>query len=83
MDIALENDTLVVDNSTADDWWSTIFVTEYTAERVTFGEFVFRTIGAAFCILLVIATVFGNTLVIIVVAKFYRMRTVTNILLAR
>ena len=39
--------------------------------------------GAVLCVLLILSTIFGNTLVVIVVAKFHRMRSVTNILLAR
>lgn len=39
--------------------------------------------GAVFCVLLILSTIFGNILVLIVVAKFHRMRSVTNILLAR
>ena len=42
-----------------------------------------RVTGAVFCVLLILSTIFGNTLVVIVVAKFHRMRSVTNILLAR
>lgn len=40
-------------------------------------------LSASFCILLIFSTIFGNTLVLIVVGKFHRMRSVTNILLAR
>jgi hypothetical protein len=42
-----------------------------------------RVTGAVFCVLIILSTIFGNTLVVIVVAKFHRMRSVTNILLAR
>ena len=48
-------------------------------EEITWG----RVTGAVFCVLLIMSTIFGNTLVVIVVAKFHRMRSVTNILLAR
>nr|XP_046909878.1 probable G-protein coupled receptor No18 [Dermatophagoides farinae] len=45
-------------------------------------EIALRLIGAIICIALIIVTIVGNVLVIIVVARFHRMRTVTNILLA-
>lgn len=47
------------------------------------GELVFRLLGAVFCIFIILCTILGNVLVIIVVTRFHRMRTVTNILLAR
>ncbi|UXI19999.1 ERGIC-53 protein [Sarcoptes scabiei] len=42
----------------------------------------FRLIGATLCVALILTTLIGNILVIIVVVRFHRMRTVTNILLA-
>lgn len=50
---------------------------------ITTGELIFRLVGACLCICIILATIVGNVLVIIVVARFHRMRTVTNILLAR
>lgn len=50
---------------------------------ITTIELAIRLVGAFFCILIILVTIVGNVLVIIVVARFHRMRTVTNILLAR
>ena len=50
---------------------------------VSNGELVFRILGAVFCTAIILCTLLGNVLVIIVVFRFHRMRTVTNILLAR
>lgn len=51
-------------------------------KELTQGEIALRIFGAIFCVMLIASTIFGNTLVIIVVVKFHRMRSVTNILLA-
>lgn len=65
-------------------WWGELLDSEVeSGADIALSQFLLRVFGAFFCILLVTSTIFGNTLVIIVVARFYRMRTVTNILLAR
>lgn len=74
----ISNSTLLGNGSS---WWTSLF--DGSSDEISGKEFAFRLFGAFFCILLVTSTIFGNTLVIIVVARFYRMRTVTNILLAR
>lgn len=64
-------------------WWEHFVNYEIEPERITFEMFLFRVFGAFVCILIILSTLVGNVLVIIVVARFHRMRTVTNILLAR
>lgn len=66
-------------NNRAIDGYHTLF----ESEPVSTIELVFRLIGAFFCVLIILTTIIGNVLVIIVVTRFHRMRTVTNILLAR
>lgn len=67
---------------------STMFSPEVTSSMFNFekeltqSELALRIFGAIFCIILIASTIFGNTLVLIVVVKFHRMRSVTNILLA-
>ena len=58
-------------------------ITIPSLSEVSNGELAFRILGAVFCTLVILCTIVGNVLVIIVVFKFHRMRTVTNILLAR
>ncbi|CAG2163782.1 unnamed protein product [Oppiella nova] len=65
-----------------ENWWQKFFNTKHLLEDVSTKELVFRSIGAFLCILIIITTLVGNILVIVVVTKFHRMRTVTNILLA-
>ncbi|XP_054167378.1 beta-2 adrenergic receptor-like [Oppia nitens] len=64
------------------NWFNRIFDREHLLEDVSTYEIVFRSFGALLCILIIITTIVGNVLVIVVVTKFHRMRTVTNILLA-
>lgn len=65
------------------NWWQQIFDGKNPLENVSTQEIVFRSIGTVICILIIMLTLVGNILVIVVVTKFHRMRTVTNILLAR
>lgn len=75
----LQPSTLSSDLSSADN--EAIIIP--SLNDITNGELVFRLLGAIFCILIILCTIVGNVLVIIVVTRFHRMRTVTNILLAR
>lgn len=77
---------------TSDDddvWWywfkSIISSSHETtiSDDLTESQVIMRLFGAVLCILLILTTLFGNFLVVIVVAKNHRMRTVTNVLLAR
>ena len=69
------------DNS-VQNWWQHLFDRDIL-ENVSAQEIVFRSVGTVICILIILLTLVGNILVIVVVTKFHRMRTVTNILLAR
>lgn len=66
-----------------DKWWLNFFPKKYVDENVELSEFVFRVFGLFICSILIFTTLFGNILTIIVVLRFNRMKTVTNILLAR
>ena len=70
-------------NSEDQNWWQKFFNTKHILEDVTTKDIVFRSLGTIICILIILSTLVGNILVIVVVTKFHRMRTVTNILLAR
>jgi len=63
------------------DWWQKSFINFF--EKISTQEILFRTIGAIICVVIILTTLVGNILVIVVVTRFHRMRTVTNILLAR
>ncbi|CAG2110373.1 unnamed protein product [Medioppia subpectinata] len=65
-----------------ENWWQKFFNTKHLLEDVSVKEIVFRSFGAFLCLLIVLTTLVGNILVIVVVTRFHRMRTVTNILLA-
>nr|XP_027206340.1 probable G-protein coupled receptor No18 [Dermatophagoides pteronyssinus] len=69
--IASTHSTTSTNDNDDDDLWSR-----------SHSEIIFRLIGAIICVALIIVTIVGNVLVIIVVVRFHRMRTVTNILLA-
>ena len=71
-----------VDNS-EQNWWQHLFDRNNILENVSTHEIVFRSVGTFICILIILLTLVGNILVIVVVTRFHRMRTVTNILLAR
>ncbi|XP_013787211.1 probable G-protein coupled receptor No18 [Limulus polyphemus] len=53
-----------------------------TGDSVSVGEWAVRILGACVCIMLITMTLVGNVLVIVVVARFQRLRSVTNLLLA-
>lgn len=63
-------------------WWNKLFENQ-TNESIDLTEFILRIFGGFVCILLIISTLIGNILVILVVIRYNRMRTVTNVLLAR
>ena len=64
-------------------WWLNFFPTKYVDEKLELSEFLFRVFGVFVCSILICLTLFGNVLTITVVLRFNRMKTVTNILLAR
>ncbi|RWS12323.1 beta-2 adrenergic receptor-like protein [Dinothrombium tinctorium] len=64
-------------------WWLKFFPDNEQSKNVTLFDFALRAFGIFIATLIICSTVFGNTLVIIVVRKFHKMKTVTNILLAR
>ncbi|XP_076367817.1 D(1)-like dopamine receptor [Tachypleus tridentatus] len=51
-------------------------------ETVTMGEWTYRILGTCVCVLLIAMTLVGNVLVITVVIRYRRLRSVTNLLLA-
>ena len=63
-------------------WWNKLFENQ-TNESIDLAEFILRIFGGFVGVLLIISTLIGNILVILVVIRYNRMRTVTNILLAR
>lgn len=76
-------ESTLADISQHKNWWQKFFDRKNLLEDVSTQELVFRSFGAFFCILIILSTIVGNVLVIVVVTRFHRMRTVTNILLAR
>jgi hypothetical protein len=64
-------------------WWQQVFSNNGFFEKITLQEILFRTFGTIICVAIILSTLIGNILVIVVVTRFHRMRTVTNILLAR
>lgn len=79
------NETNATINSTLfeEKWWLNFFPAKYMDEKLELSEFLFRVFGVFICSVLICLTLFGNILTIIVVLRFNRMKTVTNILLAR
>jgi hypothetical protein len=65
------------------NWWQQLFSNSSFFEKITLQEILFRTFGTIICVAIILSTLIGNILVIVVVTRFHRMRTVTNILLAR
>jgi len=64
-------------------WWQKIFTNDNLFDKISTQEVLFRIIGTIICVVIILTTLVGNILVIVVVTRFHRMRTVTNILLAR
>ena len=77
------NDNLKESVDNSENWWQQIFDRKNILENVSTQEIIFRSVGTFICILIILLTLVGNILVIVVVTRFHRMRTVTNILLAR
>ncbi|RWS29702.1 beta-2 adrenergic receptor-like protein, partial [Leptotrombidium deliense] len=69
-------------NASSGNWWNDLLPDNEYSRNATLFQFIFRAIGVFISSLIIITTIFGNTLVIIVVKKFHKMKTVTNILLA-
>jgi hypothetical protein len=69
--------------SNVDQWWLHLFPQTYVDPSISLPDFLFRVFGVVLCFLLIICTLFGNILTVLVVKRFHRMKTVTNILLAR
>lgn len=65
------------------NWWQNFFSNNNLFEDIPIHEVLFRAFGAIICTVIILTTLIGNILVIVVVTRFHRMRTVTNILLAR
>ena len=78
-----ENIETSVVNGEHKNWWQNFFDKKNVLDDVSTQEIVFRSLGAFLSILIILLTIVGNILVIVVVTRFHRMRTVTNILLAR
>jgi hypothetical protein len=65
------------------NWWQQVLSNSGFFEKITLQQILFRTFGTIICVAIILSTLIGNILVIVVVTRFHRMRTVTNILLAR
>lgn len=82
--ISLEGKFNESNNFTVDvKWWLNFFPEKYVDNQMNLSEFLFRIFGVFVCSILICLTLFGNVLTITVVLRFSRMKTVTNILLAR
>lgn len=86
--LALEANSINETNFTSslylkDKWFLRFFPDKYVDTRMELSEFLFRLFGVFICSILLCLTLFGNVLTITVVLRFNRMKTVTNILLAR
>lgn len=58
------------------------FISGLTWSEISGGEVGLRVFGAIICSMLVTTTIVGNVLVLVVVTKFRRLRSITNLLLA-
>lgn len=86
--LALEANSINETNYTSsmylkDKWFLRFFPDKYVDTQMELSEFLFRLFGVFICSILLCLTLFGNVLTITVVLRFNRMKTVTNILLAR
>ena len=87
--LALESNSINETNFTSsslypkDKWFLKFFPKKYVDAKMELSEFLFRVFGVFICSILLCLTLFGNVLTITVVLRFNRMKTVTNILLAR
>lgn len=70
-------------DSTSTWWRSTFFPDDYVPEDIEPRDMITRIIGVIIGCLIIVGTLFGNILVIMVVHKYRRMKSITNILLAR
>uniref|UniRef100_T1KMN2 G-protein coupled receptors family 1 profile domain-containing protein n=1 Tax=Tetranychus urticae TaxID=32264 RepID=T1KMN2_TETUR len=69
-------------DSTSTWWRSTFFPDDYVPEDIEPRDMITRIIGVIIGCLIIVGTLFGNILVIMVVHKYRRMKSITNILLA-
>ncbi len=86
LNVAINQIELKLGNENANQifsWWQQVFSNNGFFEKITLQEILFRTFGTIICVAIILSTLIGNILVIVVVTRFHRMRTVTNILLAR